>query len=149
MLKETPQLSKRKCGDCTMCCQGWLIGEVYGNHFYPGRPCHYVKCNGCSIYKDRPEEPCKSFSCAWLDVDNFLPEWFKPNQSKIICTWETWKDEQKYLNVIECGEQINSKYLHWLINKHYTEKLNLICTIFGMRNVYGTTEFQQWVAENF
>jgi hypothetical protein len=146
--KNKPKLPERKCGDCTMCCQGWLYGEAYDHTFYAGKPCHYVGCNGCSIYEDRPEEPCKSYTCAWLDSNDFLPEWFKPDQSKIICTWRTWKDDEKYLDVTECGEQMNSRYLHWLIDKHSNEKMNLVYSIFGMRTSYGSSEFLQWINEN-
>ena len=41
---------QRNCNNCTKCCEGWLSGEVNGYSFYPGRPCHFMKCDGCSIY---------------------------------------------------------------------------------------------------
>jgi hypothetical protein len=142
----------RKCGECTMCCQGWLTGEAHGYSFYPGMPCHYVGCSGCSIYEDRPEDPCKSYKCIWLGENDLLPEWFRPDQSKLICTWREWKDEGEdnyYLDVIECGEEIKSKYLQWLIRFHCDSGINMSYSLSGTRCYYGSDEFIQWSNEQF
>jgi hypothetical protein len=141
--------SQRTCGECTMCCQGWLHGEAHGYKFYKGVPCHFVSCNGCSIYDNRPESPCKTYRCAWLsDEESFFPEWFKPDQSKIICTWREWKSESFYLDVEECGESINSKYLNWLIINHFKFKLNICCRILGGMTYLGEPDFLQFMEQN-
>jgi hypothetical protein len=141
---------QRTCGNCTMCCQGWLQGEVYGYKFYQGLPCHFISCNGCSIYENRPENPCKNYSCAWLsDEEGFFPEWFIPEQSKIICTWREWKPGSVYLDVEECGETINSKYLNWLFLKHFEKEINVSCKILGGTTYYGHSEFVEFMNKKF
>jgi len=123
-----------------MCCQGWLHGNAHGYSFYAGKPCHFVCESGCSIYKDRPDDPCKSYKCAWI-MDNYFPEWFKPDLSKVICTWRSWsEDSSSYLEVIECGEKLDSKILSWLYIQHlngslpyFTYKINGGLTVVGER----------------
>jgi hypothetical protein len=147
MTKRTSQLIdyKRHCDGCTMCCEGWLTGESHGYEFYPGLPCHFVGCNGCSIYENRPDEPCKSFACSWLN-DNFLPEWFKPNQSNLICNWEEWEKNCYFLSVIECGKQIEAKYLNWLKKtSNYTTDFNVRYTISGTIYYLGSDKFLQYM----
>ena len=139
---------KRECGSCTMCCQ-WLTGEVYGHQFYAGHPCHFLSCDGCTIYKNRPEIPCKAYECAWLsDKKIEFPEWFRPDQSKIICSWKEWKSGFYYLDVDECGEQINSRYLNWLINAHFKYKLNINLKILGGITYFGEPEFLEFAKNN-
>jgi hypothetical protein len=136
---------ERICGTCTECCQGWLWGNAHGHHFYAGRPCHFVSEGGCSIYKDRPENPCKVFRCQWL-VNNQLPEWFKPNKSKVIIAEYTWGEENKpYLEVYECGEKLDSSVFAWLIEHHATHKIPIRVQISGGWNNYGPPEFLEWV----
>ena len=136
---------KRECGNCTACCQGTLHAEALGHHFYPGQPCHWVGETGCTVYKDRPEV-CSKFKCAWL-VDSFLPTWFQPNLSNIICTWEVWQpkenEQQFFLKVHTAdGHIINSKYLRWLQNS------GINCSILsgGVWPTYiGSNEFKDWI----
>jgi len=152
---EKPYKLKRECGNCTMCCQGWLPGKAHGHSFYSGKPCHFVDCNGCSIYEYRPESPCKSYNCSWL-VDDFFPQWFKPNESKIICNWIKWKEiksngcvieDSYYLSVIECGEKIDSKYYNWLILKQHEDKFNLFCMVDGGAVYLGENDFIQFMTK--
>ena len=141
---QKPYKLERKCDGCTMCCQGWLPGEVYGHTFYSGKPCHFVDCNGCSIYEDRPESPCKVYKCSWL-IDHFFPQWFKPDQSKIICNWTEWEEGSYYLSVIECGEKIDAKYLNWLIMKQKEIGFNMRYVIDGGYTYMGDSEFIKYM----
>ena len=128
-----------------MCCQGWLYGVSYNHLFQPGKPCHFLCESGCSIYDNRPEDPCKSYRCAWL-MDSFLPEWFKPNLSKVICTWREWKNNENYLEVIECGEKIDSSILSWLFIQHLNGHLpNFTYKLSGGFNVVGSSEFLEYM----
>lgn len=131
----------RICGSCTMCCQGWLYGEAYGHTFYPGKPCHFVCKDGCSIYEKRPENPCRLYKCAWK-TDNFFPEWFRPDISDVICTWIKWKENEFYLEVVECGKKLDSKILSWLFINHINGFLpNFKYTLDGGVNFVGSNEF--------
>jgi len=132
---------ERTCGTCTECCQGWLWGSAHGHHFYPGKPCHFVSEGGCSIYRDRPEDPCKIFKCQWLTNKDF-PEWFKPNKSKVIIKTCLRKDnEDLYYEVYECGQKLDSSILAWLIEYHATTKIPVRVQIAGGWNNYGDPEF--------
>ena len=83
---------KRSCGECSACCQGWLEDKKLD--MYPGKPCAHHCDTGCSIYPDRPETPCRTFRCAWLDNDVDYPEDFRPDLSGVILMedrpWQEW-----------------------------------------------------------
>jgi len=82
----------RQCNQCTACCEGRLDGKVYDKYFQPGRSCYFMFETGCSIYENQPENPCKSYQCEWLNNSD-IPEWLKPNLSKVIITKKQWKME--------------------------------------------------------
>lgn len=130
----------RSCGSCTACCEGWLDGVAHDRHFWPGRPCHFVTNKGCSIYKDRPDNPCKTFNCAWL-VDNKIPEWLKPNQSKVIIVRRE-KQGISYLSVSEAGSKMPVEVLSWLFIEYAKGNIeNMMYQIHGYWNFVGTKEF--------
>jgi len=136
--------TKRECGDCTACCQGWLSGVVNDREFYPGMPCHFKGCNGCSIYEDRPESPCKTYSCEWLKNDN-VPEWMKPSKSGVIITAKDWThpdgSKQVFLEILEMGKKIDSTVLNWLFRTYLRTQVPMKIQIEGGYNWYGTNEF--------
>ena len=73
--------SKRECDGCTACCDGELILNIYGKR-YAGRPCQFNNGSGCTIYEDRPHNPCKTFECTWLrDTKYVFPEWLKKQKT--------------------------------------------------------------------
>jgi len=84
--------SNRNCNGCTACCDGWLAGKVNEHYFYPGKKCYYVTENGCSIYDDRPENPCKNFRCGWI-IDKEVPEWMKPSTIQAMIIFEQTNKE--------------------------------------------------------
>ena len=75
--------NNRSCNSCTKCCDGWLAGNIYGHDMYTGKPCHFVKSDGCSIYNERPQNPCRIFKCEWL-INLDIPEWLHPKKSEVI-----------------------------------------------------------------
>jgi len=132
----------RKCGDCTACCEGWLAGTVYGRTFYPGKKCHFLCDSGCSIYEERPKEPCKRFVCSWLvDTNKVYPEWLRPDLSGIIIQDKTTKSGISYLHITETGKKIDSEILLWCINYHLTTKKNMSIQINGGWNHFGDQDF--------
>ena len=136
--------TKRECGECGACCEGWLSGVVNDREFYSGMPCHFRGCNGCSIYEDRPESPCKTYSCEWLRNDN-VPEWMKPSESGVILTGKEWEDangtKQVFLEVLEMGKKIDSTVLNWLFRLHLRTAIPMKIQIGGGHNLYGPAEF--------
>lgn len=142
----------RACGECNLCCQGWLYAEIFDHVTLTyGSPCHYVGCNGCTVYEERPYNPCQTYKCVWL-MDGLLPEWFKPSQSKLICTWRQWKNNgvlDDYIDVAECGDTIGGKHLRWLLDLSEKEGINISYTVEGKRYCEGSDEFLRWYAEDF
>lgn len=128
-----PKLRKaedRSCGPCTACCDGWLHGEAYGHSFYKGKPCHFIGCNGCSIYENRPKSPCKDYLCQWRK-DVRLPEWLQPHLSGIIITERPFKDNRTFLEVIETTGPIRAEVLNWIVLFALNNKLNLRYQVNG------------------
>ena len=135
------KILKRSCENCTKCCEGFLSGEVNGKNFYPGNPCHFVVIGkGCSIYKDRPKDPCVSYQCAWRN-DDFLPMWMKPNLINTIIDWRETDGGIKYLCAREAGEKMNSTVLTWLIEYCIINSINFLWYVDGGEHWIGTEEF--------
>ena len=103
---------KRTCDSCTACCQGHLTGNAHGHNFQPGKPCFFVGEKSCSIYSDRPAEPCKSFKCEWLASD-YLPMWMRPDLSKVIVV-RRLKDNEEWIEIKEAGQKLDSAVLSWM-----------------------------------
>lgn len=131
----------RKCGECTVCCDGWLTGNVNGHDFYPGKGCHYVdKNHGCKIYEDRPENPCKTFRCVWLDADTILPDSLRPDKSKVLLQMNVI-DGIRYIRTFEVGEKIDSVVLAKIIQFAYHKNINLLYEVDGIHYPIGTKQF--------
>ena len=68
----------RTCGDCIVCCVYLRIRQLDKP---PMRHCKHVDADipevpgesvcytgkGCTIYEDRPDEPCKGYRCEWIN----------------------------------------------------------------------------------
>jgi hypothetical protein len=137
----------RSCGTCTKCCEGWLSGDAYSHPFYPGRPCHFLAIGkGCSIYKTRPEEPCKTYQCSWIKDMN-IPEWMKPEDISAIV------DEREingipYFNIVEAGKILDVKALTWLIDYCSENNKNLCYRVEVIEHYLGSPEFVQAMKNN-
>ena len=85
-------MTQRTCGPCTACCQGWLHSKKL--EMRPGHPCRHLVQQGCSIYPDRPEKPCKLFVCGWLQDAETYPDEMRPDRSGVIMLtdrkWHNW-----------------------------------------------------------
>jgi hypothetical protein len=111
-VKSAP-VPERACGDCARCCEGWLSGNVYGHSFEPGRPCFFLE-KTCSIYAERPLDPCKTYRCAWLSEEVF-PMWMKPSLSNLLISNRTDEaSSASYYIVDVTGEQHDPRALAWL-----------------------------------
>jgi len=82
----------RECGTCTACCEGWL--ESARMAMAPGHPCQHLCANRCSIYPDRPENPCRNFDCGWKLRGSPWPDDMRPDQCGAIVIlgqdWQRW-----------------------------------------------------------
>ena len=53
----------RPCGDCSLCCDGWLKTRVLGHDISLGHPCVFSDGHRCTIHETRPVDPCRVFFC--------------------------------------------------------------------------------------
>lgn len=139
--------ASRSCGLCTKCCEGWLEGVVHGHRMHRGRQCHFLE-TACTIYPERPENPCKKYDCAWLTEDS-LPGWMKPNLSNVVVTKRSTKvptedgmQQFEYYDVIEAGNKMDSSVLNWLIHWALSNDINLAYELDGKLHAIGSAEFK-------
>ena len=138
--RQLPLLNSRTCGDCTKCCEGYMSGVIFGKPFFPGNPCHYVNPGvGCTIYKDRPEVPCKSFQCSWLLNQDF-PEWLKPSKSKVILTYVK-EEEIWFLKATEAGQTMSGEALSYLVIYCLKNNINFCWEIQKTLSWLGSNDF--------
>ena len=80
----------------------------------PGRPCMHCTGHGCAIYPDRPEDPCRSFVCGWLQDGSPMPEELRPDRCGAIVIfnrqWQRWR----IVVAIPTGPEIPHATLEWL-----------------------------------
>jgi hypothetical protein len=94
---------------------------------------------GCSIYKDRPKDPCQNFVCEWMKNEN-IPEWMKPDLVNVIIKKDKINHIEFY-NVVECGKKIDSTVLNWVYTNLILCGYNVFYEIDGGKNYMGSTEF--------
>lgn len=133
-------MDKRKCGSCTRCCEGHLLGEALGHSFSLGKPCHFVAIGqGCTVYSQRPQNPCVVYKCGWLtNLD--IPEWLKPELSNVIIE-ERKTEGHLYLMLREAGATMSGKALNWFIQYVINNQLNALWQVEGGDNWIGSPEF--------
>lgn len=146
---------KKSCGECTACCSGALSGVAHGHQFFKGRPCFFLK-NGCSIYENRPENPCVIYKCSYLS-EAFFPEWMRPDKCGYLATPrihryvervkdnDQERDEERfipYMQLVEYRAPATAKALWWFIEKHLEGAIpNLLIEIEGGYHRMGSLEF--------
>jgi hypothetical protein len=135
--KEAPK-TERTCDGCSECCNGRMVGSVYGHTFHPGKKCFYLK-DGCSIYDTRPVNPCQVYKCHWLETED-LPVWMRPDLSRVIVSKRTHKPIEFY-EVIECGQSISLDVFRWLTMWALGNNKNVRFEMSGGYNKIGSDEF--------
>ncbi len=83
-MDESPILSGRACGSCTLCCKVLRIIELGSPQGQWCRHCDIGR--GCRIYDRRPSE-CRSFHCGYLLWPMTGEHWF-PARSKMVIVSE-------------------------------------------------------------
>lgn len=131
----------RSCGNCTKCCEGYLEGTVKEKSFYKGKPCHFVSISkGCSIYKDRPKDPCSTYQCMWKQTED-LPLWMKPSDVNAIIDKRKTPNGLQYISVNEAGFRLDSRVLTWIIEYALKSNQNLLWKVDGGNHWIGSSEF--------
>lgn len=130
----------KSCSGCTKCCEGWLIADINGEQLHPGKGCSaVVQGVGCSIYEDRPEEPCALFECFWK-ASKIMPMEFKPSEVGVIVTNQQI-DRIPYLLLSEAGNTVPAEVLSWFLQWVFMNQLNAEWEIGEKSHAAGSPEF--------
>jgi len=131
----------RQCGECTACCEGWLIADINGKRMEPGTPCYLLQIGkGCSDYENRPENPCKGFECEWLRLPDLYPEEMRPDKVGAIFSLQE-VDGVRYLRITEMGKRLDSEVLSHGVKITLAHKYNLYWEIEGKMHWFGNNDF--------
>jgi hypothetical protein len=135
--------AERSCGTCTACCDGWLAGTIRGHDMKPGVPCHFRGNGSCTIYEDRPVEPCRNFFCAWRTEGNPFPDSFRPDRLGVIILNRRWSDRPVY-ELVAAGRDPDESLLGWMREYSGASGVPFVYAIdWQFRGFGGTPEFQQ------
>lgn len=124
-------VNQRSCLPCRACCEGWLDISEAAIQAHLGSPCSHCSSEGCSIYAERPNNPCRTFYCAWRQADTPLIELMRPDLSGVIVIMDrmVWRD-QKVIVAIPVGKEIPERSLQYLIGLSELMDLNLLMVSF-------------------
>lgn len=129
--------TKRQCGSCTLCCEGWISTNINGIELSPGKACRHCTGKGCSIYETRPAVPCAKFKCGWLMEQSPLPDHMIPEKSgAIVLLDRKWKGVP-CICALPTGPTVPSETLEWLLS--FSRKVNIPLIFF--ENVFENGEF--------
>jgi hypothetical protein len=132
----------RSCGTCTACCDGWMVGTIRGHEMKPGTPCHFVRDGGCTIYDERPQSPCRNFTCAWMLPNSPFPESFRPEQLGVIIVLIKWRNQPAYL-LRSAGRDPDQQLLEWMQRFSMESGRPFFYEINGEKLGFGPPLFQQ------
>jgi len=120
----------------------------------PGTPCVHCTAQGCAIYDNRPEKPCRTFRCAWLAEGDAVPENMRPNQCGAIVMFDRKWNGWRIIYAVPTGDKIPQETMEWLIAYASEKKIPLLFhenlvrdgKYYGVRNLgYGPPAFQEHV----
>jgi len=115
---------------------------------FAGSPCHFAKPGvGCSIYNDRPKEPCQTYKCLWMS-DPETPEWIKPSLSGVIID-DSQVAGMSAIRVNEAGNKLPSEILSWAIKYAVANNRNIMWKIEGGMHWVGSAEFNEAMLAKF
>ncbi len=107
----------RECSSCTACCDGWISITINGQAVGLDHPCPHRTDQGCGIYQERPVNPCRTFKCEWLIDGSPLPDWMKPDNSRVIVMFNKYSRENHQVDAaVPVGAGLPPASLEWLKN---------------------------------
>lgn len=135
----------KSCEGCTKCCEGYLSANILGEEMYPGKACRFVlKGEGCSIYEDRPKDPCRGFQCFWR-ASEIMPMEFKPSEVGVIVSNQEIFGVP-YLRLDEAGNEVPADVLSWFVTWAVGNQLNVSWTVKDKTHTMGSSDFHQAMA---
>jgi hypothetical protein len=104
-----------------------------------GKPCPAL--NGvCTIYEDRPFQPCQTYKCQWLAHED-IPLWIKPEHSGAILDTRQSKSNVWYLKLTPVDEMLYSaEVLSWAIEYAQHNQVPLIWNVGSSTGYAGDKE---------
>lgn len=138
--------SQRQCGPCTSCCEGWLTGNIRGHAMEPGTACHFLREKQCSIYLDRPEQPCRQFECGWLLHGSPFAEDDRPDKLGVIIVPILWRGRRAWILVPAGRDPDEALMTRMRQHSQSTGEPHMIKKP-GRLLCYGAPEFQQDMIE--
>lgn len=111
-----------------------------------GVACHFRGEAGCTIYPDRPPNPCKSFECEWLRQGSLIPEEFRPDRVGAIIIEKLWRDRVA-LKLVSAGCNPDPKLLDWMRTYSAEHQTPFVYEMDGVWRGFGMPEFQQDMLE--
>jgi len=132
---------KRACGPCTACCDGWVVGTIHGHEMKPGTPCHFRGEGCCTIYAERPQEPCRSFVCGWLAPGSPFPESFRPDKLGVMIIATRWRNRPAFI-LRSAGRDPDEQLLGWMRAFSARSGAPFFYEQAGERFGFGPPEFQ-------
>lgn len=138
----------RPCGDCSLCCDGWVKTQVLGHDIDLDKPCPFSSGQHCTMHDTRPDDPCRVFFCGWAEPESELPDWMKPDQSGVIVLSGRVSWAGRPVDVlVSAGKDPDKKLLDWY---HEYSTKNLRPFIYESQQqwfAFGPKEFQQVVSQ--
>jgi hypothetical protein len=132
---------RRACGSCTACCDGWVVGTIRGHEMKPGQPCHFRGEGRCTIYDERPLEPCRNFVCGWLAPGSPFPEAFRPDRLGVMIIRTRWRGRAAYI-LRHAGRDPDEALIAWMRAFSVQTGSPFFYEQAGERFGFGPPEFQ-------
>ena len=134
-------VEKRQCGTCTACCDGWVEGTIRGYEMKEGVACHFRGEGCCTIYDERPQEPCRRFICGWLAGGSPFPESFRPDRLGVMVVATKWRNRPAYI-LRSAGRDPDEALLTWMRGFSARSGAPFFYEQNGERFGFGPPEFQ-------
>lgn len=132
----------KTCGECTECCTGTLAGEVQGHKFNETTACFFLEDSKCTIYATRPDDPCRNYSCMWLN-DESIPDFMRPDKSNVVLTQLSFNNIY-YIDAREAARKsMTTTVLSNLLMYALHSKQNLVYYVDGQCYWYGEPDFMK------
>ena len=138
----------RPCGDCSLCCDGWVKTRVLEHDIDEGRPCPFSSGHHCTIHDARPNDPCRIFHCGWAEPDSSLPDWLKPTQSGVIVLTgrSSWRGRPVDI-LVATRRNPNQRVLDWFKARALREQRPFIFQYKEEWFGFGPPDFQAGIKE--
>jgi len=136
----------RACGECTACCDGWVVGLIEGHEMRPGVPCFFRGEHRCTIYERRPQEPCRHFVCGWLQEGSPFPEEFRPDRIGVMVIPMKWRGRTAYV-LRSAGRDPDASLIAWMEDLSLRTGRPFFYERAGERYGFGPPEFQAEMSE--